>query len=74
MAKIKIVLDTQNIGKLLKSEDTAAMLKKVAESKSGEWETDTKQMGSRQIASIYTTDRKQIREELDSHRIVGGLQ
>lgn len=72
--KVKIELNTKNIGELLKSEDTAKMLEKAAEQKAQGWETDTKKMGTRYVASIYTTDRDKIREEIDSHRLVGGLK
>lgn len=72
--KVKIELNTKNIGALLKSEDTAKMLQKAAEQRAQGWETDTKKMSTRYIASIYTTDRDKAREEIDNHRLVGGLK
>ena len=74
MAKVTIKLNTSEIGKLLKSDDVKEMLEKAAESKAQGWETDTKLMSTRHVASIVSTDRDQISEELDSHRIVGGLK
>lgn len=73
MAKVKIELNKKGVGELLKSKDMQQVLEKLAEEKSGGWETDTKMMGTRVIASIYSVDRDKVSEELDSHRIVGGL-
>lgn len=73
-SKVRIELNSGEIRKLLRGDDVKAMLKKAAESKAQGWETDTRQMQTRQIASVYTSDREKMREELDSHRIVGGLK
>ena len=72
--KVTVKLNTKNIGELLKSDDMKKTLEKAARDHANGWETDTKMMDSRVIASIYTTDREQIREELDNHRLVGGLK
>lgn len=71
--KVLVVLNSAEIGKLLKSDEVQEMLKKTAQEKSGGWETDVKVLNSRAVASIYTSDYDQAGEELDSHRIVGGL-
>lgn len=73
MAKVKVELNRKGVGELLKSRETQQMLQQVASEHSQGWETDTKTMGTRVIASIYSDDRDQIRDELDAHRIVGGL-
>lgn len=73
MAKVKVKLNTKGVGELLKSRDMEKVLQELAQQHSQGWETDTKVMGTRVIASIYSEDRKQISEELDSHSIVGGL-
>lgn len=73
MAKVKVKLNTKGVGELLKSRDMEKVLQELAQQHSQGWETDTKVMGTRVIASIYSDDRKQISEELDSHSIVGGL-
>lgn len=74
MAKVKIELNKKGVGELLKSKDMEKALEQLAKDHAGSWETDTKVMGSRVIASIYSVDRDKVSEELDSHRIVGGLQ
>lgn len=73
MAKTKVVLNYSEVGKLLKSKELEKSLEKIAGEKAKGWKTDTKMMGTRVIASIYSTDSAQVAEELDSHRIVGGL-
>lgn len=74
----KITIDRKSlykgVGQLLKSEDLETKLKRLADSKKQDWETDTKTMPTRVIASIYSEDPSKIREELDSHAIVGGLR
>lgn len=72
--KVTIELNTKNIGQLLKSDDMKKMLENVTRDRANGWETDTKMMGTRVIGSIYSTDRDQIREELDNHHMVGGLK
>ncbi len=64
----------KGVGKLLKSKDLGTKMKQIADEKKQDWETETKVMPTRVIAAIYSEDEKQIREELDSHRIVGGLR
>lgn len=71
--KVKIELNSKGVRDLLKSRDMENVLRNLALKNSGGWETDTKVMGTRVIASIYSEDRKKVSEELDSHRIVGGL-
>lgn len=71
--KVTIELNKKGVGELLKSKDMEEALQKVAQEHSGGWETDTKVMGTRVIASIFSADRDKVSEELDSHRIVGGL-
>lgn len=73
MSKVTIELNSTNIGKLLKSDHVKEMLKSEAEKHANGWKTDTRYMGTRLIASIYSTDSSQIEEELDGHRIAGGL-
>lgn len=71
--KVTVELNSSEIKKLLLSDDVQKMLKSAAQSHSQGWETDVKVMSSRAISSIYTTDRSKIDEELDTHRVVGGL-
>lgn len=73
MAKVKVELNRKGVGELLKSRETQQMLQHVASERSQGWATDTKAMETRVIASIYSDDPDQIRDELDAHRIVGGL-
>ena len=72
--KVEIELNSPEIKKLLKSEDMQKMLKTAAESRAQGWDTDVKVMGTRAISSIYTVDRDKIDEELNTHRMVGGLR
>lgn len=76
--KVKVELNSAGMNALLHSKELEAGLGDLAKRYSGGWETDTKQMTggkrSRVIASIYTTDAKAADEELDTHRIVGGLR
>lgn len=78
MAKLKIELNSAGIDALLHSAELEAGLGTLARNYANGWETDTKQMTggkrSRVIASIYTGDEKALTEELDTHRIVGGLR
>ena len=71
--KVTVELNSSEIKKLLLSDDVQKMLQSAAQSHSQGWETDVKIMSSRAISSIYTMDRSKIDEELDSHRVVGGL-
>ena len=76
MAKnnVRVELNHAGIGQLLKSEELGEKLGQLAESYAGDgWESDTKQMGTRVIASIYTTDYDVAGEELDTHALVGRL-
>ena len=73
MAKVTVKVNYSEVGKLLKSKDLEKGLEGIARQKSGGWNTDTKMMQSRVIASIYTSDSDQVSEELNGHRIVGGL-
>ena len=74
----KVIIDSaslrKGIGELLESKDLEEELKKLADERKQDWETETKKMSTRVIAAIYSEDQKQIREELDTHRIVGGLR
>lgn len=71
--KIRVELNIQGVGELLKSQDLADKLRTLAEGIAGGWEVDTKQAGTRVIASIYSTDPEQIAEERDTHALVGRL-
>lgn len=64
----------KGVGELLKSMDLEQKLKKLADERKQDWDTDTKLMPTRVIASIYTDDPEKIQEEMDTHRIVGGLR
>ena len=71
--KIRVELNTQGVGALLKSQDLEDKLRNLAEGIAGGWEVDTKQMGERVIASIYSTDPEQIAEERKTHALIGRL-
>lgn len=73
MSKVRVVLNKKGVGALLKSEETQQMLKSVAGAHSGGWETDVVVLGTRAVSSIYSTNPDEIEEELQNHRIVGGL-
>lgn len=77
MGKVKVELNTKGIVELLRSAELEAGLKSLAEANApGDWSTDSKYIEGnrpRVVASIYTTDREAIEEELDTHRLVGGL-
>ena len=69
----KIELNHDGIGQLLKSEDVQKMLAEISQQHSGGWQTDVVVLGTRAVASIYSTDYDEVGEELENHRIVGGL-
>ena len=72
--KTTVKLNYAGVGQLLKSSDLEQGLGQLAEEYAGGgWETDTKTMGTRVIAIIYTTDYKVAEEELDTHALVGRL-
>lgn len=73
MAKTTIKVNYSEVGRLLKSKELEAGLESLARQKAHGWNTDTKMMGTRVIASIYATESDQVSEELRNHRIVGGL-
>ena len=64
----------KGVGELLKSMDLEQKLKTLADERRQDWDTETKMMSTRVIASIYSDDPDKIQEELDTHRIVGGLR
>lgn len=72
--KVKVELNREGVGQLLKSKETMAMVKQIAEEHSGGWNTDAKVLGTRAVASIYSTDHEEVAEELETHSIVGGLR
>ena len=61
-------------GRLLKSDRVKEAVKGQAEKHAKGWDTDTRYMGQRVIASIYTRDADLINEELDNHSIVRSLR
>lgn len=76
MAKVRVELNKQGIVDLLKDPTLEAGLQDLASRNASGWETDTKYITGnrpRVVASIYTTDRDAIQEELDTHALVGGL-
>lgn len=73
MAGMKIELNRAGVGKILKSDDMQKGLKKLAEGYAGSWKTDSKIMGTRGIASIYTAESSDVREELESHGLIRRL-
>ena len=77
MAKLKVELNKTGIVALLNSPELEAGLKSLADKNApGDWETDTKYVTGnrpRVVSSIFTTERGAIEEELDTHRLVGGL-
>lgn len=76
MAKNKttVKLNFAGVGQLLKSSELEQGLGQLAEQYAGgDWKTDTKTMGTRVIASIYTTESSAVDEELDTHALVGRL-
>lgn len=74
MAKVKVELNHAAVGQLLKSPETGNMLEELAKKYAGgEWKTDQKMMGTRMVASIYSTDYDTVGEELDTHALVGRL-
>lgn len=79
MAKaVKIELNSAGLDALLHSAELEKGLGELARKHANGWQTDTKQMQggkhSRVIASIYSLDQAAIEEELDTHKLVGGLR
>ena len=79
MAKVvKVEINSDGVDALLHSSELEDVLGELARKHANGWATDTKQMyggkHSRVIASIYSVDSAAIEEELDTHRIVGGLR
>lgn len=73
--KTTVELNRAGVGELLKSSELEQGLGQLAQSYASDgWETDTRQMGTRVIASIYTTDYNVAGEELDTHALVGRLK
>ena len=75
MAKTtKVTLNIAGVRALRKSPEMEAVLKAQAERFAGDgWQTDTKEMGTRIIASVYTTDSNAVEEELKTHALVGRI-
>lgn len=71
--KTKIELNSDGVRALLKSQEMQNLLDQIARAKAGGWQTDTKVLDSRAVASIYSTDYREVMEELNTHSIVGGL-
>lgn len=71
--KTKVELNHAGVAALLKSQETQEMLAEIAKQHAGGWQTDTVVLGTRAVASIFSTDYKEVEEELETHQIVGGL-
>lgn len=71
--KYKVELNRSGVRELLKSPEMQSALSSLAHEHSGGWQTDVKMMGTRVIASIFSTDYEEVGRELDNHEIVGGL-
>ena len=72
--KVDVKLNLAGVRALRKSPELVAGLKAIADGAAGPgWETDTKEMGTRTIASIYSTDPEAIQAELDSHALISRL-
>ena len=73
MDKVKVELNRSGVQELLKSDDVQNALRTLADQHAGGWQTDVVVLSTRAVASIYSTDYAEVAEELDTHRIVGGL-
>ena len=71
--KVKVELNKAGIGELLKSKETQEMLEQIARERSGGWKTDSVVLGTRAVASIYSTSYSEVADELENHNVVGGL-
>lgn len=76
MADVRIEVDYKAVGRLLKSEDVANALSKItsdiADRVGDEYQTDTKVMGTRVIASVYTEDKSALQDNLDNNTLLKG--
>ena len=73
-AKFDLRLNIAGVTELRKSPEMEAALLELASSYAGDgWEAETRQMPTRVIASVFSTDPEAIAEELDSHGLVGQM-
>lgn len=76
MANVRIEVDYNAVGRLLKSDDVANALSKItsdiAARVGDEYQTDTKVMGTRVIASVYTEDKAALQDNLDNNTLLKG--
>lgn len=75
MSKGRVKLIKKGVKELLKSQEVGDMVEDRAKSfADGKWKTDKKMMSTRVIASVYSFDPDTVKEELDTHRLVGRLK
>lgn len=73
---VRIEVDYKAVGRLLKSDDVANALSRITSDIAGrvgdEYQTDTKVMGTRVIASVYTEDKSALQDNLDNNTLLKG--
>lgn len=78
MSSVKIELNTANIGALLKSNEMQNLLQneanRIQSSLGSQYSTDTKLMSTRVIASVYTTDKDAIEDNLNNDSMIKAMK
>lgn len=74
MAKVQLEVNYKNVGILLKSEDMSSLLERAASiivNNAGEgYSHDTKIMSTRVIASVYTDNKRAMRDCLENNTLL----
>lgn len=78
MGKVKVVLNGAGVRALLKSAEMEKCIADQANAIQGRcgsgYATDTKQMGTRVIASVYTDDSKAYKDNLDNNTLLRAMK
>jgi hypothetical protein len=76
--KVKVVLNTKAVGSFLKGQEMSALLAgvtgRIQQTLGAEYETDVKQMGTRVISSVYTEDKKALKDNLENNTLLKAVQ
>lgn len=78
MEKVEIELNTKGIEALLKGSETGQMIgelaARVAANAGNGYASDTKQMGSRVIASAYTETEEAMKDQMENNTLLRALR
>lgn len=76
--KVKVVLNTAAVGSLLKGQEMSDLLAgvtgRIQQALGPEYETDVKLMGTRVISSVYTEDKKALKDNLENNTMLKAVQ